>query len=461
MTLASNAESPYAFHAGTEPIHPGAHVTIPKQHWHRTSTPRTRERGMKIRGWVPPVPEGAYIPLHRSTSPDAALPAPIPLAQPDLGPREEARVLAVLRSGRLAMGPVVEEFEERMAAVCGTRHAVAVSSGTAALHLIVRALGLGDGDEVLTTPYSFIASANAALFEGATPRFVDIDPVTWNVDVDRLAEAVTPRTRAILAVDVFGLPADWPALTALAERHGLALIDDACEALGGAIQGQPIGRWGAAAAFGFYPNKQITTGEGGCLTTDDDDLARRCRSMRNQGRGDDRFMAHVQLGFNYRMSELAAALGCAQLERLPDLLARRAAVAAAYNDALTPLSGEMILPHTPPGVTRSWFVYVVRLADHYDASARDRLMARLAEQGIASAPYFPSLHLQPYYRERFGFRPGQFPVCEALSARSLALPFFPAMTPEQVRRVADALREALPHLPRHSRAVAAQPSLRP
>lgn len=354
----------------------------------------------------------------------------------------------VLTSGRLALGPYLERFEALMAERAGAPHAVAVSSGTAALHLIVRALGLGPGDEVVTTPYSFVASSNALLFEGVQPVFADIDPATYNLDPAAAEAALTPRTRGILAVDVFGLPADWPALQALADRRGLVLVADACEALGAAAGGRPAGAWGRAAAFGFYPNKQITTGEGGCLTTADADLAAACRSMRNQGRADDGRMEHVRLGYNYRLSELQAAVGCAQLERLDELLDRRRRVAAWYADALTPLADVLALPAEPEadGVTRSWFVYVVRLRDDYDAGARDALVERLRARGIGCAPYFPSIHLQPYYRERFGYASGAFPRCEAASDRTLALPFFTAMTEADVARVADALRAELPAL---------------
>ncbi len=362
---------------------------------------------------------------------------------------EKRRLLAVLESGRLALGEELLAFEAGMARRCGTRHAVAVNSGTAALHLIVRGLGLGAGDEVITTPFSFVASANALLFEDVRPRFVDIDPATYNLDVAQAAEAVGPDTKGILAVDVFGVPADWPALSALAQARGLLLIDDACEALGASVAGRPVGAWGNAAAFGFYPNKQITTGEGGCITTDDGALAERCRSMRNQGRAEDAVMTHVRLGFNYRMDELSAALGAAQLERLPALLARRAAVAAAYAEALAPLLDDLALPaDAAPGLERSWFVYVVRLRDHFAPDAREALMARLRAAGVACAPYFPSLHLQPYYRERFGFRAGRFPVCEAVSARTLALPFFPQMTEREVAYVAETLAGAMARLPR-------------
>lgn len=347
------------------------------------------------------------------------------------------------------MGPRLKAFETQMAAQCGTAHAVAVSSGTAALHLITRALGLKAGDEVITTPFSFVASSNALLYEGARPRFIDIDPETYNLDPARVEDALTPDARALLVVDVFGYPADWPALTRLAERHDLLLIDDACEALGAHIGGRPIGSWGDAAAFGFYPNKQITTGEGGCITTDDETLAARCRSLRNQGRATDERMEHVRLGYNYRMSELAAALGCAQLERLRELLDERAAVAAQYRKALDGLQADLAIPPVPEEtVTRSWFVYVVRLREHFAPEARDRLLKMLRENGIGCAPYFPTIHLQPLYRQRFGYAEGDFPIAEDVAARTLALPFFPGLSRDQIDRVREALKAFLPKLPR-------------
>ncbi|MEM8556509.1 MAG: DegT/DnrJ/EryC1/StrS family aminotransferase [Bacteroidota bacterium] len=371
----------------------------------------------------------------------------LPLAQPDLSALEERYVLDVLRSGRLAMGPYTERFEAAMAALAGTRHAVAVSSGTAALHLIVRALGLGPGDEVVTTPYSFVASANVLLYEGVTPRFVDIERPGYGIDVAQIEDVVSGRTRGVLAVDVFGQPADWTALTALAEQRGLVLIGDACEAPGASVGGRPIGSWGHAAGFGFYPNKQLTTGEGGCITTDDEALAAACRSMRNQGRADDARMEHIRLGFNYRLDELSAAVGLAQVERAGDLLAARARVAALYEDALS----DQALLRTPTTVrgTRSWFVYVAELAASFDdnaqaATARDALLIRLRNEGIGCAPYFPTIHLQPYYRERFGFAPGAFPIAEAVAARTLALPFTTRMTESDVAHVAEALRRHLP-----------------
>jgi perosamine synthetase len=330
-----------------------------------------------------------------------------------------------------------------MAERCGTDHAVAVSSGTAALHCIVRALGLSKGDEVITTPYSFVASSNALLFEGVRPVFVDIDPETLNIDPALIESAITPRTRGILAVDVFGMPAPWPVLRDIAEAHDLVLIDDACEAIGATVGGRPIGQWGDAASFGFYPNKQITTGEGGCITTNSTELANVCRSLRNQGRGDDAHMRHVRLGFNYRLSELPAAVGCAQLDRLEDLLAARAHAASLYADALAPAQDLLRLPAEPNDGTRSWFVYVIQLADAFQQADRDALIQRLQANGVGCAPYFPSIHLQPYYRDRFGFAPGDLPVTEHVADRTLALPFFPGITEAQIRRVARVLSNTL------------------
>ena len=378
----------------------------------------------------------------------AANDRPIPLARPSVSEEARAKVVDALGSSRLSRGPHLEQFEARMAERCGTTHAVGVSSGTAALHCIVAALDLDPGAEVLTTPFSFVASTNVLLYEDLTPRFVDVDPDTYNLDVGRAADAITPQTEAVLAVDVFGRPADWPALTDLAEAHDLRLIDDACEALGGRVGGRPVGAWGDAAGFGFYPNKQITTGEGGCITTDDDTLAQACRSLRNQGRSrqPSERMRHDRLGYNYRLDELSAALGCAQLDRLDDLLDRRRAVAAMYEDALAPLREDLHLP--PPSAERSWFVYVVRLRDHFAPGARDALTAALQEAGIGCAPYFPAIHLQPYHRETLGHAPGDFPVCERASARTLALPFYAGLSRDAVDRVAQALGKRLSALSR-------------
>lgn len=378
---------------------------------------------------------------------------PIPLSKPDISELERSYVQEVMASSRLAMGPMIAKFEQRMATLCNTKHAIAVSSGTAALHLIVRGTGIGAGDEVITTPFSFVASSNCVLYEGATPRFVDIDPQSLAIDPDRIESAITPATKGLLAVDVFGQPANWPRLKEIADKHGLILIDDACEAPGAEIEGIQIGAWGRAAAFGFYPNKQITTGEGGCITTNDDVLTDLCRSMSNQGRFVTHKMDHVRLGYNYRMNELSAAVGCAQLERLPELLANRQRVADLYADALTPLRSDIHVPQPLPGSTRSWFVYVIQLADHYGREARDTALKLLQEQGIGCAPYFPSIHLQSFYRDTFGYKEGDFPICESISNRSIALPFFTTLSADEVSRVAEVLASVLPQLTRKERTI--------
>jgi perosamine synthetase len=379
--------------------------------------------------------------------PPASPNEPIPLARPSLSPDARHAVTDVLHSSQLSRGPYLERFEQNMADRCGTQHAVAVSSGTAALHCIVSALDLPPGAEVLTTPFSFVASTNVLLYEDLQPRFVDIDPTTYNLDVAKAEQAITPDTAAILAVDVFGQPADWPALTDLADAHDLRLIDDACEAPGATIGGRPIGAWGDAAAFGFYPNKQLTTGEGGCITTDDAGLAAACRSLRNQGRSGNGRMEHDRLGYNYRLDEMSAALGCAQLDRLDEILAERRAVAEEYRDALAPLADHLHIPAPAGTGTRSWFVYVVQLRDHFVASARDQLMERLQSKGIGCAPYFPAIHLQPFHRDELGHQAGDFPVCEHVSARTLALPFAPDLADGDIRRVAQTIGETLPELP--------------
>jgi perosamine synthetase len=362
----------------------------------------------------------------------------LPLARPVIGAREEELVLEVLRSGRLSLGPRLEEFEHAFAARVGARYASAVSSGTAALHLALRAVGVGEGDEVVTTPFSFVASANVAVYERARPVFADIDPVTLNLDPEAAAAAVGDRTAALLAVHVFGYPADMQAL----ERLGLPIVEDACEALGAVYDdGGPVGGRGHPTAFGFYANKQITTGEGGVLTTSEPTVKERVDSERNQGRAPDMgWLDHDRLGFNYRLSDVACALGIAQLERLEELLAGRVGVAALYRDALAGIEG-LELPCPDQGAARrGWFVFVVQLPRGVD---RDGTVRALGELGVPSKPYFPAVHLMSYYREQFGHREGEFPVCEDVAARSIALPFFPEMSDGQVARVAEALESVL------------------
>jgi len=367
----------------------------------------------------------------------------IPLACPELRPEDRAAVLQVLRGTQLALGPATRRFEERFADAVGRTHAVAVSSGTAALHLIVRALRIGSGDEVITSPFSFIASANCILYEQARPVFVDIEGDGWTIDPARVVEAITPRTKAILAVDVFGQPADWAALEDIAARQRLILIEDSAEALGSSLGGRRCGSFGAAAAFGFYPNKQITTGEGGMVVTDDNELAARCRSMANQGRGDGgNWLDHVRVGFNYRMSEMTAALGSSQLERLQEIVARREAVASWYAEELMGCD-ELVLPRSRPGAHVSWFVYVVRLAPPADRARRDRLLDGLRDAGIGCRDYFAPLHLQPVYRDAVGGKVGDFPICEAVAAGTMALPFYHALSRADVARVCEVLRRLL------------------
>jgi perosamine synthetase len=362
----------------------------------------------------------------------------IPLARPVLGELEEERVLEVLRSGRLSLGPLLGEFERAFAARVGAPHASAVSSGTAGLHLALRAVGVKDGDEVITTPFSFVASANVAVYERARPVFADIDPVTLNLDPQAAAAVVTDRTAAVMPVHIFGYPADLAEF----EKLGLPIVEDACEALGAIdADGISVGARGHPAVFGFYANKQLTTGEGGMVCVAEAAVKERIDSERNQGRAPNMdWLDHDRLGFNYRLSDLACALGLAQLERLDEMLAGRARVAALYGEALRGIEG-LQLPCPELGrVRRGWFVYVVQLPSGFD---RDGVVRALAERAIPSKPYFPAVHLMSYYRDTFGHREGEFPVCEDVAARSVALPFFPEMTESQIDRVAESLRDVL------------------
>ena len=362
----------------------------------------------------------------------------IPLAQPVLGPEEEAAVIEVLRSGQLSLGPRVPAFEQAFAAWLGAEHACAVASGTAGLHLGLRAVGVSDGDEVVTSPFSFVASANAVLFERARPVFADIDARTLNLDPDAAAAAVTGRTTALLPVHIFGYPADLPAF----ERMGLPIVEDACEALGAVHgDGARVGARGHPSAFGFYANKQLTTGEGGMVTVADAAMKERIDSERNQGRAPDMgWLDHDRLGFNYRLTDIACAIGQVQLARLDGMLADRARVAGWYREALASIEGLGLPCEDAGGDRRGWFVFVVQVPRGCD---RDEVIHALRLRGVQCKPYLPAIHLMSFYRERFGHREGEFPVCEDVAARSVALPFFPAMTENQVQRVAAALAEAV------------------
>jgi len=366
----------------------------------------------------------------------------IPLSRPQIGEREEALVLQVLRSGRLSLGPMLYEFERRFAGLLGLGHVSAVSSGTAGLHLAIRAAGVRRGDEVITSPFSFVASANCLLYEGASPVFCDIDRRTLNLDPLAADAAVGERTAGLLPIHIFGYPAAMPLFEDLATRKGLWIVEDACEALGAVhADGHPVGTRGNLAVFAFYPNKQLTTGEGGMVVCRNVSEKERVDSERNQGRAPNMdWLDHDRLGFNYRLSDIACALGVAQAERARELLSARAAVAALYNQALADVEGLELPCPDVGGDRRSWFVYVVQLPPHVD---RDHAVVALSRQGIETKPYLPAIHLMSFYRERFGWRTGQFPVCEDVSRRSLALPFFAGVTEGQVARVAEALRSLI------------------
>ena len=367
----------------------------------------------------------------------------IPMSSAQLDETDIDAVVEVLRSGRLALGPKALEFERAIAAYVGVKHAVAVNSGTSALHLLVRALGIGAGDEVLVPSFTFAASVNAILYEGATPVFVDIEPVTYNQDPADLERKITPRTKAIMAVDVFGHPAAWNEIERLAAAHNLKVIDDCCEALGAEYRGRKIGQFGNAGAFAFYPNKQITTGEGGIIVTDDDETASLCRSMRNQGRGEmGAWLEHERLGYNYRLDEMSAALGCSQLRRIERFLATRESVAQMYTEHLKNFSW-VRTQVVAPDARMSWFVYVVTLAEGLE---RDRVMQEMTRRGVPVRGYFSPIHQQPYIRERFGSTDGQFPVTESIAQRTIALPFHNELTPAQIEQVVTTLSETVARL---------------
>ena len=366
----------------------------------------------------------------------------IPLSRPSIGPSEEALVLETLRSGRLALGPRLPQFEAALSARLSGLPVSAVSSGTAGLHLAVRAAGIEAGDEVVTTPFSFVASANCLLYEGARPVFCDIDPRTLNIDPEAAAAALGERTTGLLPVHIFGYPADMPALERLAAEHGLWVVEDSCEALGAQhADGTPVGARGNPAVFAFYPNKQVTTGEGGAVVCPERRLNQRVDSERNQGRAPDMgWLDHDRLGFNYRLDELSCALGIAQLARLDELLSARAHVASLYAEALADVDGLDLPCRDEDGDRRSWFVYVVQLPAEVD---RDAAVPAMRERGVDTKPYLPAIHLMSFYRELLGHRDGEFPVCEEVARRSLALPFFSDLTEGEVEQVADALRDVL------------------
>lgn len=383
----------------------------------------------------------------------------IPLARPDIGEDEIARVVEVLRSGNLSLGPRVPEFEDKFAALIGTRYAVAANSGTSALHVCVRALGIGAGDEVITTSFSFVASTNCILYERAVPVFVDIERDTLNIDPEQIDKFLAVkcerrgrqtfnretgrRVKAVLPVHVFGRPCDMDAIGMLAREYGLAVIEDACEALGATFEGRHVGTFGEAATFAFYPNKQMTTAEGGMVVTNDERIAAACKSMRNQGRdAGAEWLRHAQLGFNYRLSDIHAALGIAQLERFAEIQKRRAAVAERYLKTLRSMPG-IQLPAADDHARRSWFVFAIQLREDLPPGARDRVMKSLRLEGVSCQSYFPAIHEQPYLAATEREIPFPLPATESAAARGIALPFYSALREDEIAFVCAALDRAL------------------
>lgn len=367
----------------------------------------------------------------------------IHLSRPDITEREVQSVVAVLRSPDLSLGPKLGQFEEAFAGYLGRKRAVAVNSGTSGLFLSLLALGIGQGDEVITTPFTFIASATSIMMTGARPVFVDIGPASLNIDPSRISAAITSRTKAILPVEVFGCPAGFDELCAIADRHRLPVVEDSCEALGSALHGRLAGTFGTTSVFGFYPNKQITTGEGGMIVTDSEALADLCVSLRNQGRGvGGGWLAHERLGYNFRLSDINCALGLAQLSRIDEIMARRRQVAGWYQEILAGES-RLIVPAEGPGCRRSWFVFVVQLAQEYGSRERDRVLAEMQKQKIQVSNYFPPAHLQPFIAGQYGHKYGDFPIAESASQRTIALPFHNHLTQDEVALVCGTLQAIL------------------
>jgi len=365
------------------------------------------------------------------------------LSRPDITDKEIERVTEVLRGPNLSLGPLLPQFESDFARYLGRRRAVAVNSGTSGLFLSLLGLGIGPGDEVITTPFTFIASATSIMMTGATPVFVDIDPSSLNMDPRRVSSAISERTRAVLPVEVFGNPAGFDEICGICERGDLPVVEDSCEALGSALHERKAGTFGTASVFGFYPNKQITTGEGGMILTDDEALADLCVSLRNQGRGKaGGWLAHERLGYNFRLSDINCALGIVQLSRIEEIKAKRRQVARWYQEMLAE-EDRLVVPTEAAGCEMSWFVFVVRLRDDYTPEQRDTVLKGMTRQGIQVSNYFPPVHLQPFIAQRYGFREGDYPVAESVSRRTIALPFYNHLTEDEVALVCEALRVVL------------------
>lgn len=368
------------------------------------------------------------------------------LSRPDITEKEIEAVCAVLRTPNLSLGPKLPEFEAAFAEYIGRKRAVAVNSGTSGLFLCILSLGIGPGDEVITTPFTFIASATTIMMAGAKPVLVDIDPKTLNIDPAKIEYKITKKTKAIMPVEAFGSPADFDKICKIAKRHNLTVLEDSCEALGSELNGKKAGTFGKMSVFAFYPNKQITTGEGGMILTDDDDLADMCVSLRNQGRGKTgAWLSHERLGYNYRLSDINCALGIVQLSRIDEIKAKRRQVAKWYQEMLIS-DDRLIVPAEPPGCKVSWFVFVVRLADSFSLKQRDKILESMKAKGIQVSNYFSPVHLQPFMAERFSYKQGDFPVTESVAERTIALPFYNNLSREEVVAVCDELRRAIDRL---------------
>ena len=367
----------------------------------------------------------------------------IRLAQPDVTDKEIEAVCEVLRSGYLSLGPKLVEFEDDFAKYIGRKRGVAVNSGTSGLFLCMLALGIGEGDEVITTPFTFIATSNTVMMAGAKPVFVDIDPASLNIDAAHIESKITDKTKAIMPVEVFVNPAGFDKICEIALKHNLMVVEDSCEALGSALNGKKAGTFGKMSVFAFYPNKQITTGEGGMILTDDDNLADMCVSLRNQGRGKhDAWLSHERLGYNFRLSDINCALGIVQLTRIDEIKAKRKQVAKWYQEMLAD-DDRLIVPTEPKGCEISWFVFVVRLVDRFTLDQRDMILQAMAEKGIQAKNYFPPVLSQPFMAEQFDYNPGDFPVTEAVCKSTISLPFYNKLSKDQVATVCKALKESM------------------
>jgi perosamine synthetase len=365
-----------------------------------------------------------------------------PLAKPYIGKEEHRAVRAVLNSGHLSLGPVYKKFEEEFAKKIGTKYACAVSSGTAGLHLAAIAAGIKAGDEVITTPFSFIASANCILYVGAKPVFVDIDPVTYNIDVNKIENKINKRTKAILVVHIFGQAVDMNPIMALAKKYRLKIIEDACESILAEYRGKKVGTFGESAVFAFYPNKQMTTGEGGMLVTDNKKIYELCCSLRNQGRSENmQWLDHERLGYNYRLGEISAALGMAQLGKIDWLVKEKQKVAGLYGELFQNFSDLVQVPAIASNNVHTWFVYVIKIKNK--EVKRDKIIEQLKKEGISSKPYLPSIHLFDFYRKKFGYKEGDYPVSEQVSDYSLALPFYIGLKKKDIKNIVNKLAKIL------------------